>query len=224
MDTSSLWRQIWVGQLSPSSRAASPLVCVSQHWWGGRAGAAALQTPGPSGPRGDGLTRQLLVPGGEGPMDTRLCALGCVVGPPTGTPLPLLLMTGSENGLGLGTGQARPGKDGLRPGHLLSSPAYPPPHLPADPAGQVPGASSALLPVRVSSGHHRKGPQPGSLDSRFTVSGLEAGIPGPGVGRAGPPEAPSWACRWLSPPRVPSGSSLCVSQPPLPVSPPVTLD
>ena len=156
---------------------------------------------------------------GHAPVCSRLCR-----GSSHGDPASHLLMTGSENGLGLGTGQARPGKDGLRPGHLLSSPAYPPPHLPADPAGQVPGASSALLPVRVSSGHHLKGPQPGSLDSRFTVSGLEAGIPGPGVGRAGPPEAPSWACRWLSPPRVPSGSSLCVSQPPLPVRPPVTLD
>lgn len=133
VDTSSLWRQIWVGQLSPSSRAASPLVCVSQHWWGGRAGAAALQTPGPSGPRGDGLTRQLLVPGGEGPMDTRLCALGCVVGPPTGTPLPLLLMTGSENGLGLGTGQARPGEGWPPPGSpaLLSRlPTPSPPRRP----------------------------------------------------------------------------------------------
>ena len=158
VDTSSLWRQIWVGQLSPSSCAVSPLVHVSQHEWGGRAGAAALQTPDPSGPQGDCLTRQLSVPGGEGPTDTHLGALGCVVGPPTGTPLLLLLMTWSENGLSLGTGRACPGKDGLRPGHLLSSPAYPPPHLPADPSGQVPGASSALLPVRVSSGHHHKVP------------------------------------------------------------------
>lgn len=133
VDTGGLWRQIWVGQLPPASCATPPAVQLSQHEWGRRAGAAALQTPGPSGPQGLGLTRQLSVPGGEGPTDTRLGALGCVVGPPTGPPLPRLLMPGSENGLGLGNGRARPGKDGLRPGHLHSSPAHPPVSAPCGP-------------------------------------------------------------------------------------------
>ena len=67
----------------------------------------ALQTPGPSGPQGHSPTRQLQVPRGEQPTDTRLGALGCVKGPPMGTQL-LLLMSGSENGLGLGTGRSLP--------------------------------------------------------------------------------------------------------------------
>lgn len=88
MDTGGLWRQIWVGQLPPASCAAPPAVRVSRREWGRRAGAAALQTPGPSGPWGLSLTRQLSVPGGEGPTDTRLGALGCVVVLPRGPRFP----------------------------------------------------------------------------------------------------------------------------------------
>ena len=65
-----------------------------------------------------------------------------------------------------------------------------PSHLPADATGQAPAAFPALLPVCVSSGHHHKGPPAGQLKQPDSLSpGLEAGIPDPGVGGAGPPEA-----------------------------------
>ena len=87
-----------------------------------------------------------------------------------------------------------------------------PSHLPADATGQAPAAFPALLPVCVSSGHHHKGPQPGSLNSLILClqawrlesqtrvwAALVLLRP------------PSWACRRPSPPRVLTGSSLCVS-------------
>ena len=48
------------------------------------------------------------------------------------------------------------------------------------------------------------------LEQQDSLGFLEGGLTGPGVGRAGPPEAPSWECRRPSPPRVLTGSFLCV--------------
>lgn len=134
-------------------RRSPPAVRVSRVEWGRRRSAAALQTPGPSGPWGLQPDPQLSVPGGEGPTDTRLGALGCVVVLPRGPRFPCLLMPGSENGLGLGTGRPRPGK-GWPPARVTCTlPAAHPFSSLQTLQGRPVAPSSALLPAHVSSGH-----------------------------------------------------------------------
>ena len=58
--------------------------------------------------------------------------------------------------------------------------------------------------LRLLYKHHRWG----LTQQTSTVSSPGGWTPDPGVGRAGPPEAPSWVCRRPSPPRVLTGSSL----------------
>ena len=83
---------------------------------------------------------------------------------------------------------------------LLHSPVWPgdapaPRVLGADPSiSGKPAPVGTLVSSGCCNGHYRRSSSPV----------LEAGIPDPAVGRAGPPEA----CRRLSPPHVLTGSSL----------------
>ena len=87
---------------------------------------------------------------------------------------------------------------------LLHSPVWPgdapaPRVLGADPSiSGKPAPVGTLVSSGCCNGHYRRSSSPV----------LEAGIPDPAVGRAGPPEASPWACRRPSPPHVLTGSSL----------------
>ena len=115
---------------------------------------------------------------------------------------------GHGHQLGSVPGRTRAPVLGIHPGRETSSPALPgcgqgdapvPRVLGADPS--VSG-KPARVGILVSSG---------CCNGRYRCSSspvLEAGIPDPVVGRAGPPEASPWVCRQPSPPRVLTGSSL----------------
>ena len=92
--------------------------------------------------------------------------------------------------LGSGPGRTRAPVLGIHPGRETSSPAFPGCGQGDVPAPRTLGADTSVsgkparVGVLVSSGccnkHHRRSLSPG----------LEAGTPDPGVGGAGPPEAP----------------------------------